>query len=151
MLKNETFFLTIYQLKNTSDCIKIDPRGPGRNLKKSQKIVKKWPKILKDFWRKNNCFLHKKMFFWRKIITIFGPKFWRFFWTFLRQSLRASLRQSFGRVFGLFEGAPLRGALGRAPPPFCRAETLKNFKGKSVPENYTLFFDKNHVFGHFTH
>ena len=35
--KKETFFLTIYQLKNTSDCIKIDPRGPGRNLKKSQK------------------------------------------------------------------------------------------------------------------
>ena len=42
-------------------------------------------------------------------------------------------------------GAPLRGALGRAPPPVCRAEILKKFRGKSVPENYTLFFEK-HVF-----
>ena len=50
-----------------------------------------------------------------------------------------------------FEGAPLRGALGRAPPPFCRAEILKKFRGKSVPENDTLFFDENHVFGHFTY
>ena len=39
--KKETFFFTIYQLKNTSDCIKIDPPGPGRNLKKSQKKSKK--------------------------------------------------------------------------------------------------------------
>ena len=36
MLKKwDFFFLTIYQLKNTSDCIKIDPPGPGRNLKKN--------------------------------------------------------------------------------------------------------------------
>jgi len=35
---------------------------------------------------------------------------------------------------------PLRGALGRAPPPVCRVEILKKFTGKSVPENYTLFF-----------
>ena len=48
-------------------------------------------------------------------------------------------------------GAPLRGALGRAPPPVCRAEILKKFRGKSVPENYTLFFGKNDVFGHFTY
>ena len=41
-----------------------------------------------------------------------------------------------------FEGAPLRGALGRAPPPFCRAEILKKFSGKSAPENYTLFLTK---------
>ena len=40
-------------------------------------------------------------------------------------------------------GAPRRGALGRAPPPVCRAEILKKFSGKSVPENYTLFFGKN--------
>ena len=57
------------------------------------------------------------------------------------------------RVFGCFlgmplRGAPLRGALGRAPPPFCKAEVLKKFSGKSVPENYTLFFDKKHVFGY---
>ena len=39
-------------------------------------------------------------------------------------------------------GAPLRGAQGRAPPPGCRAEILKKFTGKSVPENYTLFFGK---------
>ena len=38
--KNEknTFQEAIYQLKNTSDCIKIDPPGPGRNLKKKWKI-----------------------------------------------------------------------------------------------------------------
>ena len=41
-----------------------------------------------------------------------------------------------------FEGAPLRGAPGRAPPPVCRAEILKKFTGKSVPENYTLFLSK---------
>ena len=50
-----------------------------------------------------------------------------------------------------FEGTPLRGALGRAPPPICRAEILKKFTGKSVPENYTLFFGENFVFGHFTY
>ena len=33
----------INQLKNTSDCIKIDPPGPGRNLKKSQKSRKNGP------------------------------------------------------------------------------------------------------------
>ena len=49
MLKNETFFLTIYQLKNTSDCIKIDPRGPGRNLKKNQKRSKKMIQNLGGF------------------------------------------------------------------------------------------------------
>ena len=46
MLKKKTFFLAIYQLKNTSDCIKIDPPGPGRNLKK----IKKVEKMAKDFW-----------------------------------------------------------------------------------------------------
>ena len=50
-----------------------------------------------------------------------------------------------------FKGMPLRGALGRAPPPVCRAEILKKFRGKSVLENYILFFDKNHVLGHFTY
>ena len=48
-------------------------------------------------------------------------------------------------------GAPLRGALGRAPPPLSRVEILKKFTGKSVPENSTLFFGKNYVFGHFTY
>ena len=37
--KNNVFFLAVYQLKNTSDCIKIAPPGPGRNLKKSRKIT----------------------------------------------------------------------------------------------------------------
>ena len=57
-IKKETFFGAIYQLKNTSDCIKIDPRGPGRNLKKSQKKSKKLPNILgiSCFWCKNMCF-----------------------------------------------------------------------------------------------
>ena len=43
-------------------------------------------------------------------------------------------------------GAPLRGALGRAPPPVCRAEILKKFTGKSVPENYTLLSGKHKFF-----
>ena len=42
-------------------------------------------------------------------------------------------------------GALLRGALGRAPLPFFRVEILKKFSGKSVPENYTLFFWENCV------
>ena len=41
---------------------------------------------------------------------------------------------------------PLRGALGQAPPPVCRVEMLKKFTGKSVPENYILFFVKNMFF-----
>ena len=42
----------VNQLQKTSDCIKIDPPGPGQNLKKSQKKSKKGSKILdlfKDF------------------------------------------------------------------------------------------------------
>ena len=40
-------------------------------------------------------------------------------------------------------GAPLRGALGRAPPPVCRAEILKKFSGKSVLETILYFLGKN--------
>ena len=43
------------------------------------------------------------------------------------------------------------GRAGPGPPPFFRVEILKKFSGKSVPENYTLFFGKNYVFGHFTY
>ena len=43
------------------------------------------------------------------------------------------------------------GRAGPGPPPFCRAEILKKFSGKSVPENYTLFFVKKRVFGYFTY
>ena len=56
--------MTIYRLKNTSDCIKIDPPGPGWNLKKSRKKVKKNElKMLLFFYfcRKNICFW---VFFW---------------------------------------------------------------------------------------
>ena len=55
--KHETFFLTIYQLKNTSDCIKIDPPGPGRNLKKHFKSVKNDPNCLGIFALKTCVFL----------------------------------------------------------------------------------------------
>ena len=48
--KKKFFFRTVNQLKSTSDCIKIDPPGPGRNLKKSQKKSKKVSKILDDFF-----------------------------------------------------------------------------------------------------
>ena len=44
-------------------------------------------------------------------------------------------------------GAPLRGALGRAPFPFSRLEILKKFTGKSVLEKCTLFFWKKYFFG----
>ena len=40
-VEKQVFFLTVNQLKKTSDCIKIDPPGPGRNLKKSQKNIEK--------------------------------------------------------------------------------------------------------------
>ena len=108
------YFLAIYQLKNTSDCIKIDPPGPGRNLEKSQKKTKKGSKILDPFLR--------------------------FFW-FLRFFCHTDFLQAKNSFFSA--GAPLRGALGRAPPPFSRVEILKKFTGKSVPENCTLFFGKN--------
>ena len=48
----KTIFLeAVYQLKNTSDCIQIDPPGPGRNLKKKskKKVKKEIPKILSIF------------------------------------------------------------------------------------------------------
>ena len=32
--ENEIFLGAVNQLKNISDCIKIDPPGPGHNLKK---------------------------------------------------------------------------------------------------------------------
>ena len=46
---------------------------------------------------------------------------------------------------------PLRGALGRAPPPVCRVEILQKFTGKSTPEKYTLFFGQKYVLRHFTY
>ena len=49
-LVEKKFFLTVNQLKKTSDCIKIDPPGPGRSLEKSQKKSKKGSKILDDFF-----------------------------------------------------------------------------------------------------
>ena len=55
--KKKIVFLAIYQLKNTSDCIKIDLGGPGRNLKKN--------KMIQDFLyfscNKKTCFW---VFFW---------------------------------------------------------------------------------------
>ena len=44
--KKLDIFLTIYQLKNTSDCIKIDSPGPGQNLEKVAKSEKNDP----TFW-----------------------------------------------------------------------------------------------------
>ena len=49
--KKTVFLEAVYRLKNTSDCIKIDPPGPGRNLKKKSK--KKCPK----FWTIFSTFL----------------------------------------------------------------------------------------------
>ena len=46
--KSGKFLEAIYQLKNTSDCIQIDPPGPEQNLEKIEK-VKNVPQIL-DFF-----------------------------------------------------------------------------------------------------
>ena len=35
------FFRTVNQLKKTSDCIKIDPPGPGQHFEKVKKVLKK--------------------------------------------------------------------------------------------------------------
>ena len=69
--------------------------------------------------------------------------FGRFFWIFLGLGFfcQPDFLQAKNRFFRL--GAPLRGALGRAPPPFSRVEILKKFTGKSVLEKCTLFFGKN--------
>ena len=126
ILNKKSFFLeAVNQLKKTSDCIKIDPPGPGQNLEK----VKKSRKIVQNFGtqksRKNKS----------KIWTIF--KIFLLFLDFFAIRFFISKKQVFSA------GAPLRGALGRAPPPFGRVEILKKFIGKSVPESYTLFFRKN--------
>ena len=122
------FFRTVNQLKNTSDCIKIDPPGPGQNLKKSQKSRNFGSKFWTQKSRKN------RSIFWT-ILKIF---LW--FWDFFAIRFFISKKDVFSA--GASPGAPLRGALGRAPPPFGRVEILKKFTGKSVPENCTLFFWK---------
>ena len=137
-IQKNSFFRTVNQLKKTSDCIKIDPPGPGQNLEKSQKSWKKSSQIL----------VLKKV---EKIGQNFGP-FLRFFCClgfFFAIRFFISKKQVFSA--GASPGAPLRGALGRAPPPFSRVEILKKFTGKSVPENYTLFLGENIFWGYFTY
>ena len=84
-------------------------------------------------------------FLTKKVFDNFG-RFWRLCWKEFWVIFGIFLKGILGDVLGFLEGAPLRGALGRAPPPFCRAEILKKFSGKNVPENYTLFFWKKQVF-----
>ena len=134
-VEKKLFFLTVNQLKNTSDCIKIDPPGPGQNLKKSQKSQNFGSKFWTQKSRKNRS----------KFWTIF--KIFLLFWDFLAIRFFISKKHVFSA--GASPGAPLRGALGRAPPPFGRVEILKKFTGKSVPENCTLFLGKNIFFGPF--
>ena len=50
------FFWTVNQLKKTSDCIKIDPPGPGQNLEKNQKSQK----IIQNFGTQKKFFFKKK-------------------------------------------------------------------------------------------
>ena len=46
IIKFWSFFLeAVNQLKNTTDCIKIDPPGPGQNLEKKSKKSKNDPKF----------------------------------------------------------------------------------------------------------
>ena len=106
-------------------------------------MFKKRPNILGYFCRKNTCFLHKKKFSLMKN----APKFWAqilddfvfyFFEAELEGKLEAKLWTSFLSFLRL-RGALLRGALGRAPPPFCRAEILEKFSGKSVLETILYF------------
>ena len=51
LVKKKFFGGTVNQLKKTSDCIKIDPPGPGRSLEKNQKKSKNRQKN-----RKKMCF-----------------------------------------------------------------------------------------------
>ena len=104
------FFRTVNQLKNTSDCIKIDPPGPGRNLKKnSQKNRKKSVQKFGRFWGvwvffANQIFYKQKRGFfgwWRCRRRFFcekkGPKFWRKFWTFFGQNVGPFFWLLFGK------------------------------------------------------
>ena len=59
MVKQKGFLEAVNQLKKTSDCINIDPPGPGQNLEKgqkNQKTIKKFEYFL-CFYCKNICFL----------------------------------------------------------------------------------------------
>ena len=77
----------------------------GKKKNQTQKISKKGPK----FW----------------------TKFWSLFWIFLGLGFFFAIRFFISKkhVFsaGASPGAPLWGALGRAPPPFSRVEILKKF------------------------
>ena len=136
-VETKVFFRTVNRLKNTSDCIKIDPPGPGQNLEKSQKTSKKESKILDS--KKSKKYV-KILDHFKDFFVVFGFFCHQIFY-----------KQKTGFFGWCIPGAPLRGALGRAPPPFARVEILKKFTGKSVPENCTLFFGKNIFFGHFTY
>ena len=73
-----------------------------------------------------------------KILHDFLDFFW--VWFFLPNIFFITKNRFFRLVH------PLRGALGRAPPPLCKVEIWKKFGGKSVPENCTLFFGQNWLF-----
>ena len=61
--KKSYFLGTVNRLKNTSDCIKIDLPGPGRNLKKNknEKMTQQFDHFL-VFTVKNTCFGEKRVF-----------------------------------------------------------------------------------------
>ena len=58
--KTKFFLEAVNQLKNTSDCIKIDPPGPERNLEQRQKSQKNNLK----FWTFFHSFTVKTPVFW---------------------------------------------------------------------------------------
>ena len=112
--KKRRFWGGIYQLKNTSDCIKTDPPCPGRNKKK-----KSPKKNRTQIWCLFLCFCYKN--------TRFGV-------IFLGHGCFAAMAAK--------QPWPLRGR-GRLPSV---EFSLNKFTGKTVPENYTLFFGENTFF-----
>ena len=116
------FFLTIYQLKNTSDCIKIDPPGPGQNLEKGQKSRKKSSKILDS----------KKS---KKQVKILDP-FLRFF-----VGLGFFCHQIFYKQkTGFFGWRAPSGGAGPGPPSFFQGGNIEKVHRKKCPGKLHFIF-----------
>ena len=100
-----TFLEAVNQLKKTSDCIKIDPPGPGRNLKKNSKKVQKsdqnfgsqkskksskiWSKKIGGFFFRRT-YVYEKMCFYVKNPQKFWITFFNIFLTFFQIPSRTS-------------------------------------------------------------
>ena len=118
MLKNMIFLEAVNQLKKTSDCIKIDPPGPGQNLKKSKKRRKK--KNDPDFLIFFHVFTVKT--------HVFGKKSPNILYDFLGMLLQGIPFKGMPLKGMPLKGMPLKGIPLKGMPLGFPHQALLNFK-----------------------